>query len=256
MIAVVTPTEMGEIDAAASESVDVLIERAGAAVARAAVNLLGGTYGRRVQVICGKGNNGNDGRAAARRLRASGARVDEYDAAACPAELPPADLVIDAAYGTGFRGDWDAPVAVASRVLAVDIPSGIDGLTGTASGRVLRADATITFAALKPGLLLGAGPDHAGDIQVADIGLDVSRARTYLVDADDVRQWWRPRGRTDHKWTNAVRVVAGSPGMQGAGHLAAAAAHRAGAGYVHLMSPAPKPEAPIEVVSERLPDSD
>ena len=69
MIPVVTPEEMGAIDAAAPESVEVLIGRAGSAVAHAAVRMLGGTYGRRVVVIAGKGNNGNDGRDAARRLR-------------------------------------------------------------------------------------------------------------------------------------------------------------------------------------------
>src|SRR5690349_1385846 len=100
---------MGEIDQAAPEPVDVLIARAGGAVARAAICMLGGTYGRRVVVIEGKGNNGNDGRAAAPRLRARGVRVAELDATGLPAELPPCDLVIDAAYGTGFRGDFTAP---------------------------------------------------------------------------------------------------------------------------------------------------
>ena len=119
----VTPEEMGAIDAAAPEPVEVLIERAGAAVARAATGLLGGTYGRRVVVVAGKGNNGNDGRAAARRLSRQGVRVRVLDAADLPEALPPCDLVIDAAYGTGFRGEWVAPTTEAP-VLAVDIPSG------------------------------------------------------------------------------------------------------------------------------------
>ena len=75
MIPVVTPDEMRAIDAAASEPVDVLIGRAGGAVARAARRLLGGVYGRRVVIVAGKGNNGNDGRVAGERLRRSGARV-------------------------------------------------------------------------------------------------------------------------------------------------------------------------------------
>ena len=109
MIPIVTPAEMAAIDAAAPEPVEVLIGRAGAAVARAAIDMLGGTYGRRVVVLAGKGNNGNDGRDAARRLRRRGVRVAEVDAHDAPRTLPPADLVIDAAFGTGFRGSWRAP---------------------------------------------------------------------------------------------------------------------------------------------------
>src|SRR5262245_31904858 len=116
---------MAAIDAAASDPVDVLIGRAGGAVARAAVQMLGGTYGRRVIVLEGKGNNGNDGRDAARRLRRLGVRVVEIDATRAPDELPSCDLVIDAAFGTGFRGEYRAPrVSDGARVLAVDIPSG------------------------------------------------------------------------------------------------------------------------------------
>ena len=103
----------------------------------------------------------------------------------CPATLPTADLVIDAAYGTGFRGSWRAPETDAP-VLAVDIPSGVDGLTGAASERVLRAERTVTFAALKPGLLLPPGGELAGEIEVVDIGLDVSGPRRGWSTDDDV----------------------------------------------------------------------
>src|SRR5947209_1614732 len=101
---------MAAIDRSASEPVDVLVARAGAAVAARALAMLGGAYGRRVIVVAGKGNNGNDGRDAARRLRQRGARVDVMDAAAVAAgeRLASCDLVIDAAYGTGFRGEYDA----------------------------------------------------------------------------------------------------------------------------------------------------
>ena len=132
MLPIVTPEEMAAIDAAAPEPVEVLIGRAGAAVARTAIRMLGGTYGRTVVVLAGKGNNGNDGREAARRLRKRGVRVIEIDAHTSPDALPPADLVIDAAFGTGFRGSWRAP-ATDDPVLAVDIPSGVDGLTGATS---------------------------------------------------------------------------------------------------------------------------
>ena len=101
MIPIVTPAEMAAIDAAAPVPVAALVERAGAAVARTAVHLLGGTYGRRVAIIAGKGNNGADGRAAATRLQRRGVRcvVLDPDIAALPVEV---DLVIDAAYGTGL----------------------------------------------------------------------------------------------------------------------------------------------------------
>ena len=173
MIPVLTPAEMAAVDAAAPEPVEVLIERAGAAVAREALRLLGGAYGRRVVVLAGKGNNGADGRSAARRLERRGVRVEVIDALGAPARLPGADLVVDAAYGTGFRGAYDAPEAGGTPVLAVDIPSGVDGTTGEAAGLVLAATRTVTFAALKPGLLFDPGRSLSGDVVVADIGLDV-----------------------------------------------------------------------------------
>ena len=253
MIPVATPEEMGAIDAAAPEPVEVLIERAGAAVARAAARALGGTYGRRVVVVAGKGNNGNDGRSAAARLRRRGVRVHVLDAADLSERLPAADLVIDAAYGTGFRGTWDPPPASAP-VLAVDIPSGVDGLTGEAHGAPWTAQRTVTFAALKPGLLFADGPERTGTVEVADIGLDTAAARAHVVEAADVAAWLPRRDRTGHKWQAALRVVAGSPGMTGAAHLVAGAAFRAGAGYVTLSSPGldDDPGAPTEVVGRRL----
>src|SRR5262245_51627851 len=188
MIPIVTPTEMAAIDAAAPEPVEVLIGRAGVAVARAAIEMLGGTYGRRVVVLAGKGNNGNDGRDAARRLRRRGVQVVEVDAHDAPTALPIADLVIDAAFGTGFRGGWRAPETSAP-VLAVDIPSGVDGLTGAVSERVLPAERTVTFAALKPGLLLAPGIELTGEIEVVDIGLDTTTANAWLVTDGDVAGW-------------------------------------------------------------------
>lgn len=255
MIPVVTPEEMGAIDRAAPEPVEVLIGRAGAAVARVAVEMLGGTYGRRVVVVAGKGNNGNDGRDAARRLRARGVRVTVLDAADAPARLPDADLVVDAAYGTGFRGGYTAPaVRPGTPVLAVDIPSGVDGLTGAAGPGVLPADRTVSFAALKPGLLFPPGSTLAGRITVPDIGLDVGGARIHLVEAGDVAAWLPERAVDDHKWRSAVWVVAGSPGMAGAATLAGVGAQRAGAGYVRLSVPGGlDPTAPTEVVQESLP---
>lgn len=268
---------MAAIDAAAPEPVEVLIDRAGAAVARAALDLMGGTYGRRAVVLAGPGHNGDDGRAAARRLRRRGVRVRIADAVAATrvgAPLPPADLYVDAAFGTGLsrpyspppRSDPEAPV------LAVDIPSGLDGLTGTVLGvsaragastvaaspragsesgsSVWAADRTVTFAALKPGLLYGAGPALCGELDVADIGLDpaVEPACGLMTDADVAPL---PAGtNATHKWRSAVLVAAGSPGMAGAAALVCAAALRSGARMVHLCAPEPvAARAPVEVVA-------
>lgn len=244
MLPVLTPSQMSAVDAAAAERVDVLIRRAAGAVARAAVQVMGGTYGRRVVVVAGPGNNGNDGRVAAELLRRRGVRVVVHDVAWAPDVLDPADLVIDAAFGTGFRGSYSFPDPNGAPVLAVDIPSGISGSTGAASGSPARAVATVTFAALKPGLLLGDGPAFAGDVVVADIGLDVvdptvvGTATCSLVSDADVLAWVPSRADDDHKWRHAVWVLGGSPGMTGAPALCSTAALRSGAGYLRLSVPA------------------
>ena len=258
MIPILTPDEMAVIDRAAPDPLEVLVERAGAAVARVALDLLGGGYGRRVAVLAGKGNNGADGRAAAERLRRRGVRVVVVDALDAPASLPPADLVIDAAYGTGFHGEHHAPDADGTPVLAVDIPSGVSGLTGEVSGRALPAVRTVTFAALKPGLLLEPGRSLAGQVVVADIGLSVGPARVGLVERDDVAAWLPTRAPESHKWKAAVLVVAGSPGMTGAARLVAGAAQRAGAGMVRVGSPGVTDDRarPTEAVGLDLPARD
>jgi NAD(P)H-hydrate epimerase len=254
VIPIVTPEEMAVIDAAAPEPVEELIERAGAAVAVDALRMLGGGYGRRVVVLAGKGNNGNDGRAAARRLERRGVRTVVLDAEDVPSAVPPCDLVVDAAYGTGFRGTFRAPsVPDDVPVLAVDIPSGVSGLTGEAAGSVLAADRTVTFAALKPGLVLEPGAALAGAVAVADIGLDTSGARAGVVTAGDVSAWLPARAAQAHKWKAAVLIVAGSPGMGGAAELVAAGAQRAGAGMVRLGTPGTDdPPRPTEAVGLAL----
>ena len=159
-------------------------------------------------------------------------RVAVVDAAEAPRCVPRCDLVIDAAYGTGFHGAYHAPDPSGALVLAVDIPSGVDGLTGEAGPGAVEADAIVTFAALKPGLLGLAVP-----ITVADIGLDVTSASAHLVEDVDVRAALPSRPRNAHKYRAAVLVIAGSPGMLGAPRLVAAAAFRAGAGYARLLIP-------------------
>ena len=305
MIPVVSPSEMAAIDAAAPESTEVLVERAGAAVAVVATEMLTGSgegaaavleagrplvstrqalrvvrgdeqewtdrrgrpsgslrkalRGRTVVVIAGRGNNGADGRAAARYLKRAGAacRVITPDST----EIPPGDLLIDAAFGTGLNRPWSPPDRAAGRsgdVLAVDIPSGVNGLTGEVDGDALAATRTVTFAALKPGLLLQPGRRLAGSVSIADIGLDVSSASAHLMTTGDVAGSWPRRPDDAHKWRSACWVVAGSPGMRGAAALASLAALRSGAGYVRLSVPGGEPDAsvPTEVVFGRLPAAD
>lgn len=310
MIPVVTPAQMAAIDAAASEPVEVLIDRAGAAVARASLDLMGGAYGRRAVVLAGPGHNGDDGRAAALRLRRRGVRVAVFDAVAAARTgepLPAADLYVDAAFGTGLSRPYSPPPRSnpAAPVLAVDIPSGLNGLTGTVLGPpslsadpvpagsvsvadpvtatapagsvfaaaavhagpvsvaagpgrsappVWAAASTVTFAALKPGLLFGSGPAFCGEVTVADIGLDpaVEPACGLMTDAD-VEPLPAGGGAT-HKWRSAVLVAAGSPGMGGAAALVCAAALRSGARMVHLCAPEPvTARAPVEVVASAPP---
>jgi NAD(P)H-hydrate epimerase len=256
---VVSVAEMQAIDAeaAATTPTEVLVARAGAAVARVVLRHLGGAYGRRVVVVAGKGHNGDDGRVAAARLARAGARVAVIDAAtggSDPPGLPACDVVIDAAYGTGFRGEYRAPEAHGTPVVAVDIPSGVQGDTGAAGPTAVRAERTVTFAALKPGLLLGEGPARSGRVEVADIGLPVDRASAFVVDDADVTRFRPGRPRDAHKWQSAVYVVAGSAGMLGAATMASRGAARAGAGMVRLGVPGAAPdELPVgEVVSRAL----
>jgi NAD(P)H-hydrate epimerase len=243
MIPVVTTAEMTAVDKAAAEPVEMLIRRAGRAVAGYAVTLLGGAYGRRVVVVAGKGNNGADGRAAAEVLSSRGVRVSVLAAGSLAggAPLPACDLVVDAAYGTGFRGRYQPPDPGGVPVLAVDIPSGLNGDTGAIGedGGALAAVATVTFQAHKPGLLLGAGPERCGHVVVADIGLGPGVAETaaaWLVTDEELR-WLPSRPRETHKWQTAVLVVSGSPGMMGAPALVSRSAMRAGAGYALLGVP-------------------
>ena len=264
MIPVLTPSEMAGVDRSAPEPVEVLVERAGHAVAAAARRLLGGSYGRRVVVVAGPGNNGSDGRVAARRLEAWGSAVEVLDVADALRSkvLPACDLVVDAAFGTGLSRAYTPPDPAGAKVLAVDIPSGLSGISGqpVGDGGTVTADATVTFAAYKPGLLLGSGPEVSGTVELAGIGLAPlaeSFATAWLVTDEDVRSALPARPRETHKWKSAVQVIAGSPAMPGAAWLVATSAMRAGAGYALVRVPGAPPGGglpPGEYVAGGLPE--
>ena len=257
MIPVVTPKQVKAIDAHALEleSLDVILERVGEGLARELMKILGGVYGRRVNALIGPGLNGADAEVAAQSLERRGVRVRRISFADMPATLPPADLTLDGLFGIGIDRPFDLPDPGDTPIVAVDIPSGIDGLTGEVVGEAFRADITLTLMALKSGLVLGAGVEHAGEVRIVDIGLYVDEHRpdadrADFVEDSDVSAWLPERARDAHKWTHAVLVAAGSPGMTGASHLVSRAAMRTGAGYVHLDSAASvDPGVPTEVVS-------
>ena len=265
MIPVLTPAQMRAADDAALAGVrdqSVFIARAGRAVAHVARSMMGGTYGKRVVLVAGKGHNGDDGRVAAGWLTDWGSTVRVLDASDCAGEFvdpSTADLVIDAAYGIGFRGEWTPPIVIGVPVLAVDVPSGLDALDGTVPGGVIPADRTVTFAAPKAGMFVGNGPTLCGEIDVVDVGIDVDTddvsPDVFVVTSDDVSAWLARRERDAHKWHTGVRVVAGSPGMGGAASLASVSAMRAGAGIVHLSwrGTVDTVQPPTEVVGRVLP---
>jgi hydroxyethylthiazole kinase-like uncharacterized protein yjeF len=259
-----SPDEMGRADLLAILAGVpglTLMERAGWAVARAARR-----FGPcRTLVLCGPGNNGGDGYVAARLLAAEGwpvrvaalapprAGSDAALAAASwsgpaatfdPAEAARADLVIDAVFGAGLSRDVVGLVAdtlaAARRILAVDVPSGVDGATGAMRGRAAQAASTVTFFRRKPGHCLLPGRDLCGDLLLADIGLPESvlatiRPRTF---ANGPALWHLPvLPESTQKYTRGYVSVLGGAHMTGAAQLAAAAARHGGAGMVTIVAP-------------------
>lgn len=248
---VLTPSEMAEADRKAIANgipESVLIDRAGRALALATRGLLGGVYGRRAVVFFGKGHNGADGRVAARVLSGWGVRVDPVDVSspvdriATERAVSRADVLLDAMFGTGFRGRLEGDAAWCAElingsgvaVIAADIPSGVHGGNGSVDGVAVRADRTICFQAWKPGLLFEPGRTLAGEVEIAELGIPASSV-TQVVTHADVRV--PPRPPDAHKWSRSVFVVGGSGGMVGAPLLSARAAARSGAGMVVVALP-------------------
>jgi hydroxyethylthiazole kinase-like uncharacterized protein yjeF len=269
MTEILTPGEMTEADrrtiAAGTPGIE-LMERAGGAVARAAVMAADG--GRRIAVVCGPGNNGGDGFVAARLIREQGFDVRlllvgergrlKGDAAIAASRwsgtadpfgdgaLSESDLIVDALFGAGLSRNLsgeakravEAINAAGLPVVAVDLPSGIDGMSGQVRGSAVRATHTVTFCRMKPGHLLMPGRVHCGKITVADIGIPDRVVREVagplVLNAPaawiDAYPWPRADG---HKYNRGHAVVVSGPAYAtGAARLAAKAALRAGAGLV------------------------
>ncbi len=159
------------------------------------------------------------------------------------------DVIIDALFGIGLDRPVEGDLAVIIRavnasgkpVLAVDIPSGIHGDSGKILGCAVKATATVTMQALKTGLLLYPGADHAGKLHIVDIGVDLTPARDhkfYLADRALLLSSLPPRNRRSHKGTyGQIGLICGSEGMSGAAILSARGASRAGAGLVRVITP-------------------
>ncbi|MCJ7653647.1 MAG: NAD(P)H-hydrate dehydratase [Actinobacteria bacterium] len=239
----------------------------------------------RVAIWCGKGNNGGDGLVAARHLANAGVEVEVF-LLGLPKELsgdavvnfelltkltvsrtevtekehvrsftkvyPPYDLLIDAIFGTGFKGRAEGVFADAIEamnssgcpILSVDIPSGVAGDTGAVSGPAIRATKTVTFAYPKVGLVQYPGVALVGEMEVADIGIPphllkgIAASSVYLTTPEEAEALLPGRAPDAHKrQCGSVLVVGGSPGLTGAAALAAQAALRSGAGLVTLAVP-------------------
>lgn len=285
---VVTAQEMREIDRAAINDYGipgiVLMENAGLAVAETIKEMLGGKSGQVVTIFAGKGNNGGDGFVAARHLHNSGIDVkvlllanpgeitgdaainlniwnkmgqkvypvagsDDFNAVRL--FLVKTDLIVDAIYGTGFKGPVREPVgrimeainAGGKPVVSVDVPSGLEADTGKVNGPCVRATTTVTFALPKLGLLFEPGAGYVGELKIADISIpqvlhESQLLKRNLLERQMAANWLPYRPSASHKGDyGRVLLIAGSRGLTGAACLGAQAAARSGAGLVTLAVP-------------------
>jgi hydroxyethylthiazole kinase-like uncharacterized protein yjeF len=254
-----TADETRRAEEAYQGSLDELMERAGAAVAEVVARRFPGS----VTVVCGKGNNGGDGKVCARILREAGREVRVVEGVG---DLGSPDVVVDALFGIGLN---EAPREDAARmielingcgrpVVAVDVPSGVDASTGEVPGAAVHAEATVTFGAAQGGRAVAPGMFHAGRVHVAPIGLRPREHEHALVPASVLLDVPRKTARSTKYSAGSVLVVGGSRGLTGAPMLTALAAFRADAGYVALA--APESTLPVletsllEVVKHPLPE--
>jgi len=237
--------DIRRIEEAAKEA--PLMQRAGAAAAELAARIAS-ERDKDVLVLAGPGNNGGDAKIAAEILRQKFFRVTV--AAAADAATLPVDrrwgLVVDGLFGIGLErdiaGDYAKLVTYANAqdcpILALDIPSGIASDTGRVLGHAVRATHTIAFMALKPGLLTLDGPDHCGEVTVADLGLEVRklvRPAGWTASPRLFADALKPRPQNFHKGlAGSLAILGGAAGMTGAALLAGRAALKLGAGRVYV----------------------
>lgn len=304
---IVTPAQMQAIDRRAIEGMGIpgltLMENAGRGIAeRIRDQVLGElTSGAHVAVVCGRGNNGGDGFVIARHLAEAQAEITVYllgsigqmkgdalvnaeqaqemgltireltDQASAP-EFDHYDLLVDAVFGTGFRGPITglAALVVAAmnesgvRIVAVDSPSGLDGTSGAVDGPVIDADFTMTLAACKRGQWLWPGRGLVGRLEVIDIGIPLEavekeQVALALVTEDFIAAALPSRPPDGHKGTfGKAMIIGGSAGMSGAVALAANAATHTGVGLAFAGVPASVVDAvdanAIEAVVRPLPE--
>jgi ADP-dependent NAD(P)H-hydrate dehydratase / NAD(P)H-hydrate epimerase len=266
--------EMRAVDTWAIEdqgvSQDDLMARAALGLARVTAAVAGEGP---IRVVAGKGNNGGDGRVAARLLAEDGHEVEVIDGTEPfdPERLAGSGAVVDALLGTGFEGEPREPVASAiwainrqeAPVVACDVPSGVNASTGEVEADAVRALVTATFHGPKVGLHVNAGKEHAGRVEVAEIGVPRGApepAAAGLI-SERVLDLYPRRERSGSKFVSGVVVVVGgSAGLTGAPTMAARSAGRAGAGYVQVAVPEPVQQAVdlrlLEQMSRGLPDDD
>ena len=243
-----------------------LMQRAATGLATVCLRLLGAVYGRRIVLLVGTGDNGGDALVAGTHLARRGARVAAVlldperahpagltalrraggrvlDAGTATAAISRADLVLDGMLGIGGRGALRADAAELAReagaaaalTVAVDVPSGIDADTGAVEGAAFPAMHTVTFGAVKRGLVVGEGRGHAGEIHLIDIGLGpyLPAATVFRLTDDDVSARLAPPSASDDKYSQGVvGIVAGSATYPGAAVLCTGAALRTRPGLV------------------------
>ena len=305
MKTVLTPEQMSRCDAfsigaltANGESPYLFMERAAEACVSTLMELFPDK--KRVLVLAGNGANGGDGIAAARLLEERGVRAevcmpdpDARRSAACEEQIRRAeeaevrfrpyetldfsryDLLVDALFGTGLSRPLDGVFAETVRrmnesglpVLAVDIPSGVDGRNGQCPGGAVRAEVTVTMQYPKPGLYLYPGADFVGTLRTADLGIGgeavAEEPVLQALEEDDIPRLLPKRAKNGNKGTfGRVLIAAGSEDMSGAAFFSAKAAYRCGAGLVRILTPGENrvilaeklPEALITTYDARHPD--
>ncbi len=267
-----------------------LMQRAAAGLASVCASLLGRVYGSRVVVLAGTGDNGGDALFAGARLAVRGAQVTavgtgagQHEAgsaalrgaggrlagpagSAAAEAIAAADLIIDGILGIGGRGGLREPAAALAGltaraagsgtvVVATDLPSGVDADTGVVAGVAIRADVTVTFGTVKPGLLIDPGASYAGTVELVDIGLrphlTAPPAVTALQSADVAALLPEPGAESDKYRRGVLGVLAGSEKYTGAAVLSVGGAIRGGAGMVRLVSA----RAAADVVRQHWPEA-